>query len=95
MTAPQVKGCTLIGCTDPRSVHDHHYSRGHLDIAACHCAAQSGEPGVLFELRPARDAAIARAEKAEATITRVEAEIEQRYMDGALRDFLRAVLEGE
>ena len=46
MTAPQVKGCTLIGCTDPRSVHDHHYSRGHLDIAACHCAAQTGEPGV-------------------------------------------------
>lgn len=49
MTAPDpvdVGGCSLMGCTDPKSAHDHHYSRGHLNVTACHCAAQSGEPGV-------------------------------------------------
>lgn len=37
--------CTLMGCTDPRSAHDHHMVNGHLGITACHCAAQTGEPG--------------------------------------------------
>lgn len=47
------------------------------------------------EYRDHAAAMVKRAENAEATIARVKAEIEQRYMDGALRDFLRAVLEGE
>ncbi|MGC0364789.1 hypothetical protein ABH922_002773 [Rhodococcus sp. 27YEA15] len=38
----------------------------------------------------------ARAEAAEATIARVERELEQRYMDGTVEaQFIRAALEGE
>lgn len=57
----------------------------------------------LFELRPARDAAIARAEKAEATITRVRAYADElgksgpKYSlhAGLVERSLRAALEGE
>ena len=37
--------CTLMGCTNPTVQHDHHMYLGHLDIVACQCKTQSGEPG--------------------------------------------------